>query len=79
MSKSIIITLDEYNSLKARIKELEVETAKWITERALLNEEIEDLRYRLDRYEDDNEPNDDYDDRLEMGFDPYLGCYTDDC
>lgn len=19
------------------------------------------------------------DDRLEMGFDPYLGCYTDDC
>jgi len=30
---------------------------------------IEDLE--ADRLEDD--------DKLEMGFDPYLGCYTDDC
>lgn len=26
--------------------------------------------------DDDVEPSDDY---LELGFDPYLGCYTDDC
>jgi len=30
----------------------------------------------MEEENDDLEPSDDY---LEMGFDPYLGCYTEDC
>ena len=35
-----------------------------------------------DVYSDDDYPEDDYCenwDKLEMGFDPYMGCYSDDC
>lgn len=31
-----------------------------------------------DEWEEDDEDWEDYQD-LEIGFDPYLGCYTDDC
>lgn len=36
------------------------------------NEEYEELEFEAYDYEPD-------DSDLEMGFDPYLGCYTDDC
>ena len=36
----------------------------------------EAMEYIASLEDDDVEPSDDY---LEMGFDPYLGCYTDDC
>ena len=36
------------------------------------NEEYEELEFEACDYEPD-------DSNLEMGFDPYLGCYTDDC
>lgn len=35
-----------------------------------------------DEFEDEDYPEDDYYedwDNLEMGFDPYMGCYSDDC
>ncbi len=42
--------------------------------------EIDEL---YEDYNDEDEYPDDYyyedDDNLEMGFDPYMGCYTDDC
>ena len=42
--------------------------------------EIDEL---YEDYNDEEEYPDDYyyedDDNLEMGFDPYMGCYTDDC
>lgn len=36
----------------------------------------EAMEYIASLEDGDVEPSDDY---LEMGFDPYLGCYTDDC
>ena len=37
------------------------------------------LTCRPDDVEDEEEHNDDYGYNEDMGFDPYLGCYTDDC
>ena len=37
--------------------------------------------FELDLYEEDYPEDDYYEDwdSLEMGFDPYMGCYSDDC
>lgn len=37
--------------------------------------------FELDLYEEDYPEDDYYEDwdNLEMGFDPYMGCYSDDC
>ena len=37
------------------------------------------LTCRPDDAEDDEEPCDDWGYNEDMGFDPYIGCYTDDC
>lgn len=59
--------------LRRELEETKLQNAKMISQIDMLNEEIERLKDALDDcgYE---EPAD-----LEMGFDPYLGCYTDDC
>ena len=37
--------------------------------------------FEMDLYEEDYPEDDYYEDwdNLEMGFDPYMGCYSDDC
>ena len=39
-------------------------------------EECDEFYFEEDDYEEDY---DDYDDVDETGFDPYMGCYSDDC
>ena len=52
---------------------------------SLTNEELTEMVNRSAEIADEDEdfyPDDDYYedwDNLEMGFDPYMGCYSDDC
>ena len=52
---------------------------------AMSEEEVAEIVDRADALMDEDEdfyPEDDYYedwDNLEMGFDPYMGCYSDDC
>lgn len=52
---------------------------------SLTDEELTEMVNRFDRIHDEDDGfdlDDDYYeswDNLEMGFDPYMGCYSDDC
>ena len=49
-----------------------------ITDEELMHDPYEDLVETDDDYPEDYEYYEDWD-HLEMGFDPYMGCYSDDC
>ena len=72
--------------LKRELEEVKLQNARMISDIDLLNEELSNARELLDKHDIEWRPQtDDYDGDydepadLEMGFDPYLGCYTDDC
>ena len=56
-------------------------TARDLFEYSLVNntECLREFNYLPIDREGSTDPTDDYELDLDMGFDPYMGCYTDDC
>lgn len=56
-------------------------TARDLFEYSLVNntECLREFNYLPIDREESTDPTDDYELDLDMGFDPYMGCYTDDC
>ena len=40
---------------------------------------VEEVQATIDSYIENDDVPEPSDDELEMGFDPYMGCYTEDC